>query len=166
MFIIAFFGGTLSMKTSMRKAERLAYRSCKGRQTIFGKICRGMLRIIFACDIPSTVTLGKGVQLVHNGLGVVMHARTIVGNNVKIYQNVTLGGNGKIVDGKTLSGGPIIEDNCAVFCGACVLGPVRIGHDSYIGANAVVTKDVPPNSLVYRNPMVITERKYDIDFGE
>ncbi len=46
------------------------------------------------------------------------------------------------------NGGPTLEDGVFVFAGACVLGPITIGHDSYIGANAIVTKDVPPNSIV------------------
>lgn len=148
-----------------RKAEKLAYNATRGGE-IKKKISHLLLRVLFSCDIPSSVTLGEKVQLVHNGLGVVMHAKTIIGDNCKIYQNVTLGGNGKIINGSTLIGAPVIEENCAVFSGACVLGPIKIGHDSYIGANAVVTRDVPPNSLVYGNPMIITKRKYEFDFGE
>ncbi len=123
------------------------------------------LRIFFSCDIPISVKVGTDFQLIHNGLGVVMHPKTVIGNNCKIYQNVTIGGNGKIINGKTISGAPIIQDNVAIFCGACVLGPITIGHDSYIGANAVVTKDVPPFSLVYGNPSIITERQFEYDFG-
>lgn len=120
-------------------------------------------RIIFSCDIPPSVKSGDNLQLYHNGLGCVFHPKTIIGNNCSIYQNVTLGGNGKIIDGKVNRGGPILEDNVKVFSGACVLGPITIGKDSYIAANAVVTKDVPPNSLVFGNPCVIKERTFDIE---
>ena len=147
----------------MRTAEKWVYKAINGGK-VSQKLYSKLLRIIFACDIPSSVRIGSDVQLPHNGMGVVMHNKTKIGNNCVIYQNVTLGGNGKIVDGKVNKGGPILEDNVAVFCGACVLGPITIGHDSYIGANAVVTRDVPPNSLVVGNPAVIKERKIEYSF--
>ena len=153
-------------KRKKRKAEKLAYKVTRGGGAIRRQVFRLVLRVMFSCEIPSSVKLGDNVELVHNGLGVVMHNNTVIGNNCKIYQNVTLGGNGKIIGGKTTLGGPTIEDDCAIFCGACVLGPITIGRGTYVGANAVVTRDVPPNSLVYGNPMVITDRKYDIDFGD
>ena len=152
------------MKKKLRKAEKCFLKSRKSK--FFKKYYTNMLRIVFACDIPATVEVGEGFELIHNGLGVVIHPRAKFGKNCKVYQNVTIGGNGKIIDGVTQVGAPIIEDNVAIFAGACVLGPIRIGHDSYIGANAVVTKDVPPNSLVYGNPAVITERKFAYDFGD
>lgn len=147
-----------------RQAEKLLV--LQKRKNVFGSFFHYLLRIVFGCDIPVTVQFGDNIQLIHNGLGVVMHPQTIIGNNCKIYQNVTLGGNGKIINGETQVGAPVLEDNVAVFSGACVLGPIRIGHDSYIGANCVVTRDVPPNSLVYGNPMIITSRKYKYDFGD
>ena len=123
-----------------------------------------ILRVIFSCDIPAEVQFAKSAQLVHNGLGCVFHPKTIIGENCKIYQNVTLGGNGKVVDGITIKGAPHLEDNVAVFAGACVLGPVTIGHDSIIAANAVVTKNVPPKSLVLGNPAIVKELKFNYNF--
>lgn len=154
-----------SFRLKTRKAEKLAYSATRGIGVV-RKISRALLRVVFSCDIPCSVVLGDNVQLVHNGLGVVMHGKTVIGDNVYIYQNVTIGGNGKIIDGKTIVGAPTIENDCAIFCGASILGPITIGRGSYIGSNSVVTRDVPPNSLVYGNPAVITKRQYDIDFGE
>ncbi|MBO5632537.1 MAG: serine acetyltransferase [Aeriscardovia sp.] len=124
------------------------------------------MRTIFSFDFRPEVILGEKVQFIHNGLGTVFHPKTKIGNNCKIYQNVTLGGNGKIIDGATTKGAPTLEENVAVFCGACVLGPITIGHDSIIGANAVITKDVPPNSLVFGNPAIVKELKFKYDFGD
>ncbi|MGX8703348.1 MAG: serine O-acetyltransferase [bacterium] len=62
-------------------------------------------------------------------------------------------------------GAPVLEEGVAVFAGACVLGPVTIGENSIIGANAVVTKDVPPNCLVYGNPAVIREKNFEYNFS-
>lgn len=123
-----------------------------------------MLRIIFSCDIPAEVEFATNSQLVHNGLGCVFHPKTIVSDNCKIYQNVTLGGNGKIINGEVLKGAPKLEDNVAVFAGACVLGSITIGHDTIIGANAVVTKDVPPHSLVFGNPAIVKELTFGYNF--
>ena len=154
----------------MRKSEKILYMQKKYHEMGFSVICRictCVLRIIFSCDIPSTVKMGNGIQLVHNGLGVVIHPQTIIEDNVKIYQNVTLGGNAKLIDGHIINNGaPYIEKNVAIFAGACVLGPVKIGKNSLIGANTVVLKDVPENSVVYGNPCKITPKKNDYNFSQ
>lgn len=150
----------------LRKSEKLLLKAQKAKTKLFKHFYIYILRVFFACDVSWTIETGENFQLIHNGLGVVIHPNAKIGNNCKIYQNVTIGGNGKIVNGVTQTGAPTIEDNVAIFAGACVLGPIIIGHDSYIGANCVITKDVPPNSLVYGNPAVITTKKYDYDFGE
>lgn len=144
----------------MRKAEQWAYKSICG-----SKFYKMLLRLVFSADIPCTVKIGKNLRLPHNGLGVIIHQRAVIGDNCVIYQNVTLGGNGVILkDGSVRQGGPVLEDGVAVFSGACVLGPITIGRGSYIGANAVVTKDVPPNSIVVGNPGVIKPRTHDYCF--
>jgi len=124
-----------------------------------------LLRIVFAFDIQPGTAIDPSVQLIHNGLGCVFHPKVIIEKNCKIYQNVTLGGNGKIVNGlETNLGAPYLEEGVAVFAGACVLGPIRIGKNSIIGANTVITKDVPANSIVFGNPPIIKEKKYDYCF--
>ncbi|CAI3293506.1 serine acetyltransferase [Enterococcus cecorum] len=150
-----------------RKAERIlikAHSAYMNKKNRLASIYTTILRIIFACDIPAEVQFPETSQLVHNGLGCVFHPKTIVGENCKIYQNVTLGGNGKIINGEPVKGAPILEDNVAVFAGACVLGPITIGHDSIVGANAVVTKDVPPHSLVFGNPAIVKELTFEYNF--
>lgn len=147
----------------MRTAEKWLYKMLDGGK-IKKRIYRMLLRLVFSCDIPSTIKCGKNIQLPHNGLGVVIHKDCVIGNNCVIYQNVTLGGNGKIINGKPIKGGPTLEDEVAIFGGACVLGPITIGNNSYVGANAVVTKDVPSNCLAYGNPATITVRKFDYNF--
>ena len=146
----------------MRKSEKLLYKSIKKKS----KFKTMLLRVFFGCDIPCTVEIGENFKLIHNGLGVVIHPKTLIGNNVSVYQNVTIGGNAKIVDGVlTNVGAPVIEDDCVIFAGACVLGPITIGKGTCIGANSVITKDVPPNSLVYGNPAIVTAKKYDFNIN-
>ena len=99
------------------------------------------VRIIFGCQIGLGAKIGKGTDLGYGGLGIVIHPKAAIGSNVRIGTGVTIGGN----NGKY--GAPIIHDNCLIATGAKVLGPVTIGTGSIIGANAVVIKDVPPNTV-------------------
>jgi serine O-acetyltransferase len=92
--------------------------------------------------LPYTVKLGRRVRLWHHG-GMVLHARSI-GDDVHIRQNTTFG----IARRDRLHELPTIEDRVDVGCGAVVLGSITVGHDSVIGANAVVLKDVPPCTVV------------------
>lgn len=99
---------------------------------------------------------------IDHGMGVVIGETTIIGNNVLLYQGVTLGGTG-LQKGKRH---PTLGNNIVVGTGAKVLGNILIGDNSYIGANAVVIKDVPPNSTVVGVPGRITKqdgKKIDID---
>ena len=107
-----------------------------------------VIRLIFSAEIPASVKLEEGVDLVHGGLGCVIHKRSVIGKNTKIYQNVTIGGK---VDG----GFPIIGDNVVIGAGAVILGNVRIGNNSKIGANAVVLTDVPENAIAVGVPAII-----------
>jgi serine O-acetyltransferase len=99
------------------------------------------IRVIFSCEIPSTVSIGSGTKFVHNGLGVVVHSNAKIGSNCRIYQNVTIGG-------RHNRGCPVIGDNVFIGAGACVLGGVTIGDGAMIGANAVVITDVPAKTVV------------------
>jgi serine O-acetyltransferase len=96
--------------------------------------------------LPYTVRLGRRVRLWHHG-GMVLHAERI-GDDVHIRQNTTFG----IARRDRLHALPVIEDRCDIGCGAVVVGAVTVGHDSAIGANAVVVKDVPPYSLAVGVP--------------
>ena len=94
-------------------------------------------------ELPYIVRVGRRVRIWHHG-GCVLGARSI-GDDVQIRHNVTFGLTGH---GDPIHRLPILEDRVVVGAGAAILGPITIGHDSVIGANAVVTQDVPPHSLV------------------
>jgi serine O-acetyltransferase len=96
--------------------------------------------------LPYTVRLGRRVRIWHHG-GMILHAESI-GDDVHIRQNTTFG----IARKDALHQLPVIEDRVDVGCGVAILGAVRVGHDSVIGANAVVVKDVPPKSLAVGVP--------------
>jgi serine O-acetyltransferase len=91
--------------------------------------------------LPYTVLLGRRVRIWHHG-GMILHAARI-GDDVDIRQNTTFG----VARKDQLHHLPIIEDRVDVGCGVAILGSVTVGHDSVIGANAVVVKDVPAHSL-------------------
>ncbi len=104
-------------------------------------------------EIHPGAAIGKSFFIDH-GMGVVIGETTIIGDNVTIYQGVTLGGTGK-ERGKRH---PTIGNNVVIGTGAKVLGNITVGDNSYIGANAVVIKDVPANSTVVGVPGRITKQ--------
>ena len=92
----------------------------------------------------------------HKGIGVVIGSGVDLGNNVHIFQNVTIGA--KTINDDTPDCFPVIEDNVTIYAHAVVIGGVRVGHDSIIGAYSLVLKDVPPYSVVAGIPAKITKR--------
>lgn len=107
------------------------------RIPILPRLFYALNRMVFAIALPPSVKVGKDVLFGYSGLGIVVHARTVIGDRVKIGQNVTIGGRSGLYEV------PVLEDDVEVGAGACVLGPIRIGRGAKIGANAVVLMDVP-----------------------
>ncbi|MDP2913331.1 MAG: serine O-acetyltransferase [Candidatus Omnitrophota bacterium] len=120
-----------------------------------------LCRFFTGIEIHPGARIGEEFFIDH-GMGVVIGETTIIGNNCLLYQGVTLGGTGKI-HGKRH---PTIGNNVVIGTGAKVLGNIAIGDNSYIGANAVVITDVPPNSTVVGVPGRITKQDgKKIDLG-
>jgi len=110
-------------------------------------------RFFTGIEIHPGATIGEGFFIDH-GMGVVIGETAEVGRNVTIYHGVTLGG----VSTQKGKRHPTIEDGVVIGAGAKVLGAIRVGECSRIGANAVVVKDVPPNSVVVGVPGQIVMR--------
>jgi serine O-acetyltransferase len=104
-------------------------------------------RFLTGIEIHPGATIGPGVFIDH-GSGVVIGETAEVGCDVTIYHGVTLGGT-SLEHGKRH---PTIGDRVTIGAGAKVLGPVRVGHDSRIGANAVLVRSVDHNSVVVGVP--------------
>lgn len=102
--------------------------------------------------LPYTTKLGRRVRLWHHS-GMILHARSI-GNDVHIRHNTTFG----VVRRDHNTEIPVIEDRVDIGCGVCILGNVRVGHDSVIGANAVVLDDVPAYSVAVGLPARVVKR--------
>ncbi|PRD46813.1 serine O-acetyltransferase [Sphingobacterium haloxyli] len=123
------------------KCIRVMYTLYKKKVPAIPKVIQWFIRVTCSADIPPNVKIGKGTVLKHNGLGVVLHEKAVIGENVTIMHNVTIGGrNGR--------GAPTIENNVFIGSGACILGNINIGENAMIGANAVVIKDVLANTVV------------------
>lgn len=103
------------------------------------------------CEIPITVKIGNNVKFPHNSVGTVIHPDTIIGNNVKIYQNVTIGRGDIWTSPSSNFEGFKIEDGAILCAGAKVIsskGLLTIGENTIIGANAVVVSSVGDNQVV------------------
>ena len=124
--------------------QRLSYKLRK--IPLVPKLITLFIRLIFGCYLPYQIKLGENFVVGYGGIGIVVHHRTLVGNNVHIDQNVTIGGTSKKF------GVPKLGSNIYIGAGAIILGPINIGDDVVIGANAVVINDVPSGSLVVGIP--------------
>jgi serine O-acetyltransferase len=107
------------------------------------------IRLLFGCQIGEGTNLGNNVELGYGGLGIVIHERAVVGNRVSISPGVTIGGTSR------KHGVPHIKDNCIIYAGAKILGPITIGQGSVIGANAVVLESIPDRCLAVGIPAKI-----------
>jgi len=127
--------------------HRIAHFLWKLKIPFFPRFISQLSRFLTGIEIHPGADIGKGFFIDH-GMGVVIGETAIVGNNVTLFQGVTLGGTGK-EKGKRH---PTLGSNIVVGSGAKVLGNITIGDYSYIGANSVVLKDVPPHSTVVGVP--------------
>lgn len=115
--------------------------------TFAARLISQTARGLSGIEIHPGATIGRGLFIDH-GFGVVIGETAVVGENVTLFQGVTLGGTGK-EKGKRH---PNIGKNVVVGAGAKVLGNITVGDNVQIGANAVVIRDVPPNSVVVGVP--------------
>ncbi len=134
-------------------AYRVGHLFYKMRLFLLARLISQLSRFMTGIEIHPGAQIGKNLFIDH-GMGVVIGETAIVGDNVLLYQGVTLGGTG-LEKGKRH---PTIGNNVVIGTGANVLGNITIGDNSYIGANAVVIKDVPPNSTVVGVPGRITKQ--------
>lgn len=106
-------------------------------------------------NIPYSVKIGGGLFIPHAEC-IIINENCIIGNNVTILQGVTLGGN--VFKEKNGRRSPTIGNDVLIGAGAKILGPVSIGDNSMIGANAVVVKDIPENSVAVGIPAKVIKK--------
>jgi serine O-acetyltransferase len=111
--------------------------------TIVYIILHKLIEIICGITIGSTAVIGRRLCIEHHG-GIVIHGATIIGDDCLIRHGVTLGNTGY----NDPYGAPKVGDRVQMGAGAKILGRVIVGNDAIIGANAVVTHDVPEHAVV------------------
>ena len=99
-------------------------------------------------DLPSEARAGGGLRLPHGGRGVVLHPSVRLGAGVTLYHQVTIG----VVDDRPAA---VVGDGVYIGSGAKVLGPIELGAECRVGANAVVLIDVPPGTTAVGVPAVV-----------
>ena len=120
------------------------------------RVCAQVSRFMTGIEIHPGAQLGRRLFIDH-GMGVVIGETAEIGNDVTIYHGVTLGG----VSLEKTKRHPTLEDDVVVGAGAKILGNITIGSHSRIGANAVVVKPVPPQSVVVGVPGQIIRRRHE-----
>lgn len=109
---------------------------------ILPSVLKYFIFIFFNSVVPFTCDIGFGSKFAYGAIGVVLHSRCKIGDNVIIGQGVTIG---RKLDPE---GVPSIGNNVYISAGARILGDVKIGNNVIVGANAVVVENVPDNSIV------------------
>ncbi len=135
-----------------RVSNKLWNSGAKGSARILSQFARFLTGI----EIHPGATIGRRFFIDH-GMGIVIGETAEIGDDVMLYHGVTLGGS-ELVHRKRH---PTIGDGVMVGAGAKVLGPITIGARSAIGANSVVTKDAPEDSILIGTPAKVRHRKDD-----
>ena len=121
---------------------------------LIAKMISQLSRFLTGIEIHPNAKIGKNLFIDH-GMGVVIGETSEIGNNVTIYHMATLGGISPSInsnDQRNTKRRPTLKDNVVVGSGAQILGPVTVGKNAKIGANAVVTKDLPENAVMVGIP--------------
>ncbi len=140
--ILLTYGGVHALLT-----HRVAHGLYEVGLPLVPHVLAGMARVVTGVEIHPAARIGEALFIDH-GSGVVIGETAEIGDNVTLYQGVTLGGTG-FHRGKRH---PTVESDVVVGSGAKLLGPIRVGRASKVGANSVVIHDVPENSTVVGNP--------------
>lgn len=121
--------------------HQLSHWLYRRRIPVLPKILDRSLFLLTGCSIPASCSIGKGSYLAHGGVGAVINGDCLIGDRVSIGQGITIGGSfGR--------GVPTIGSDVWISAGSRVLGDIKVGNNVIIGANSVVIRDVPDNSVV------------------
>ena len=121
---------------------------------LIARIISQFSRFLTGIEIHPGAKIGKNLFIDH-GMGVVIGETSDIGDNVTIYHMATLGGIAPSIDSdnqRDVKRHPTLKDNVVVGSGAQILGPVVVGKNAKVGANAVVTKDVEENAVMVGIP--------------
>ena len=147
--------------------HRIAHFFCVAKFDLIARIISQFSRFLTGIEIHPKAKIGKNLFIDH-GMGVVIGETSEIGDNVTIYHAVTLGGISPSIDSneqRNVKRHPTLKNNVVVGSGAQVLGPIIVEENAKIGANAVVTKNVPENAVMVGIPAknigaVPTDKKF------
>jgi serine O-acetyltransferase len=134
--------------------HKIAHFFCIAKFDLIARIISQFSRFLTGIEIHPKAKIGKNLFIDH-GMGVVIGETSEIGDNVTVYHMVTLGGISPSIDSdeqRDVKRHPTLKNNVVVGSGAQVLGPVIVGENAKIGANAVVTKNVPENAIMVGIP--------------
>ena len=134
--------------------HRIANFFATAKFDLIARIISQFSRFLTGIEIHPRAKIGKNLFIDH-GMGVVIGETSDIADNVTIYHMVTLGGISPSInsnDQREVKRHPTLRDNVVVGSGAQILGPVIVGKNAKIGANAVVTKNVPENAVMVGIP--------------
>ncbi|HEY5327443.1 MAG TPA: serine acetyltransferase [Mucilaginibacter sp.] len=141
-FVIFFFNRGFHALLNYRIANKLY----KCKIPVLPLILTRIIQIIYAIDIDYKADLNGGIVIVH-GVGLVIGYGSRIKSNVILFHEVTIGrrGIGPVISAN--DGFPIIEEGCIICAGSKILGNIVIGRNTTIGANCVITNNIPANSI-------------------
>ena len=138
--------------------HRIAHFLYRIKIPLLPKIIYYLQFLLFNSSVPPSVEIGKGTKFAYGGIGVVIHARSKIGDNCIIGQGITIGGKSKLYKV------PQIGDKVYIAPGSRILGDITIGNNVVIGANSVVVKDVEDNCVIAGVPAKVI--RTDIMFDD
>jgi serine O-acetyltransferase len=130
--------------------HRVAHWLFRGELFFLARLVNHLARLLTGIDIHPGAKIGRNLFIDH-GQGVVIGETAEIGDNVTIYQSVTLGGTDP-TSGAAGKRHPTLAEGVIIGSGAAVLGPITVGARARIGANAVVTRDVPEGATMVGIP--------------
>ena len=134
--------------------HRIANFFCLAKFDLIARMISQFSRFLTGIEIHPKAKIGKNLFIDH-GMSVVIGETSDIGDNVTIYHGVTLGGISPSIDSdkqRNVKRHPTLKNNVVVGSGAQILGPITVGENAKVGANAVVTKDVPDNAVMVGIP--------------
>lgn len=133
--------------------HRIAHFLYQNRIYFFARLVAEVSRCLTGIEIHPGAKIGKRLVIDH-GVGVVIGETAVIGDDCIIFHGVTLGG----TKFDPIKRHPTVGDRVLIGTGAKILGPITLGHDAKIGANAVVMKDVAPHAIVVSAASVVKEK--------
>lgn len=144
--IYALFNHTKQMALLISAGQKIKKVPYVGN--FFSCMVEYLVRIVFSSDISCSASIPNDIKFIH-GHDIVIGSNVKIGRRCKIFNGVTLGNKDTEAG---FNSHPVIGDDCVISTGAKILGGVKIGDRSIVAANAVVLKDVPPDSIAMGVP--------------